>query len=323
MRVIGLAVVLAISLLLAPLAGPGEPQQATKIPRIGLLDYAEFWDPLRQELSRLGYLEGKTIAFDYHPSAGHVDRLPELARDLVQRHVDLIVTYGTPATQVAKQATNTIPIVMVGVGEPVRTGLVASLARPAANITGSTILGADLGPKRLELLHEAIPGVSRVLFFGDPRNASSMVQLEHIQMGARTLGLTVLSVQAHGVDEFDSDFAEILKKRPDALMVTADAVHQLFVARIVQFAASHRLPTIYQVKENVLGGGLMSYGPNLPEMFRRTAFYVDKILKGAKPADLPVEQPTRFELVINLKTAKALGLTIPQSVLGRADEVVQ
>jgi len=308
-------------LLTAPLAAEGQP--VGKVPRVGLLDYADFWDPLRQGLSELGYVDGKTIVFEYRMSEAQNERLPSLARELVQRRVDVIVTYGTPATQAAKQATTTIPIVMVGVGDPVKTGLVASLGRPGGNITGSTILGGDLGAKRLQLLKEAIPRVSHVAFLWNPQNASNRVQLENVLVRARALELTLLPVQASGPDDLDSAFAAMMKKRPDALMITADPLQQLFVGRIVRLAATHQLPAIYQVKQNVIVGGLMSYGPSLAELFRRAAPYVDKILKGAKPADLPVEQPTRFELVINLKTAKALGLTIPQSLLGRADEVVE
>jgi ABC-type uncharacterized transport system substrate-binding protein len=313
--VAGLGAVLA-----APLAAEVHPAM---IPRVGLLDYAEFWDPLRQGLSQLGYVEGETVVYERRVSGGYVERLPALAKELVQQGVDVIVTYGTPATQAAKQVTTTLPIVMIGVGEPVQTGLVPSLAKPAGNITGSTGLGADLSVKRVELVREALPRVSRVAFLWNPRNASSVLQLDHVQVGARAMGMTLLAVQASGPDEFDSAFAAMMKTRPDALMVTGDSVHQLFVSRIVQFVATHRLPTMYQVKENVIAGGLMSYGPSLLGLFRRAAIYVDKILKGARPSDLPVEQPTTFELVINLKTAKALGLTIPQSLLVRADEILQ
>ncbi len=312
---------LAGGLLASPLVA--EAQQAGKVLRVGLLDYADFWDPLRQGLSELGYIEGKTIVFEYRASGGQGERLPSLARELVQRRVDVIVTYGTPASQAAKHATTTIPIVIVGVGDPVKTGLVASLARPGGNITGSTILGGDIGAKRLQLLQEAIPRVSHVAFLWNPQNASNRVQLDNVLVGARALGLTLLPVQVSGPDELDSAFAAMMRKRPDGLMITADPLQQLFVRRIVQLAATHRLPAIYQVKQNVIAGGLMSYGPSLAELFRRAAIYVDKILKGAKPADLPVEQPSTFELVINLKTAKALGLTIPQSLLQRADEVIQ
>jgi putative tryptophan/tyrosine transport system substrate-binding protein len=309
------------AMLATPLAA--EAQQARKVPRIGLLDYAKFWDPLLAALNELGYVEGRTIIVEYRSSEGRSERLSALALDLVKRSVDIIVVYGTPATQVAKRATATIPIVMVGVGEPVDTGLVASLARPGGNITGSTILGADLGAKRVELLREAIPRISRVAFLLNPQNASNRVQFEHVQAGVRALGLRLLSVQVSGPDEFDDAFAAMMKQRPDALMVTADPAQQRFVERIVRFAAAQRLPTIYQVKENVIDGGLISYGPSLPDLFGRCARYVDRILKGAKPGDLPVEQPTKFELAINLKTARALGLTIPPSLLLRADQVIE
>jgi putative ABC transport system substrate-binding protein len=269
-------------------------------------------------LRELGYVEGRTIVFEYRVSEGRTERLPTLAQDLVQRRVDIIVTYGTPPTQVAKEATRAIPIVMVGIGDPVKTGLVASLGRPGGNITGNTILGPDIGAKRLQLLREA-----RVAFLWNPQKASNKVQFDNVQSAARVLGLTLLSVDASGPQEFDSAFAAMMKKRPDVLMMTADPAQQLFVGRIIQFAAGARLPTMFQIRDNVMAGGFMSYGPSLPELFRRAADYVDRILKGAKPADLPVEQPTKFELVINLKTAKALGLTIPQSLLLRADEVLQ
>jgi putative tryptophan/tyrosine transport system substrate-binding protein len=308
----------------AMLAVPAaKAHSATTIARLGLLDYAEFWEPLRQGLSQLGYVEGKTIVYERRISAGYIDRLPALAKELVQRGVDVIVTYGTPATQAAKQATTAVPVVMIGVGEPVQTGLVPSLAKPAGNITGSTGLGADLSVKRLELVREVLPGVSRVALLWNPRNASSVFQLDHVQVGAQAMGMTLVAVQASGPDEFDGTFAAMMKTRPEALMVTGDSVHQLFVSRILQFVATHRLPTMYQVKENVIAGGLVSYGPSLSGLFRRAAIYVDKILKGARPSDLPVEQPTTFEFVINVKTAKTLGLTIPPSLLLRADQVIE
>jgi len=309
------------AILAAPLAAEG--QAVGKVPRIGLLDYAKFWDPLLETLNELGYVEGRTIIFEYRSSEGRSERLPALALDLVKRGVDIIVVYGTPATQAAKRATATIPIVMVGVGEPVDTGLVASLARPGGNITGNTILGPDLGAKRVEFLREAIPRISRIAFLLNPQNSSNRTQFEHVQAGVRAHGLRLLSVQVSGPDEFDDAFGAMMKQRPDALMVTADAAQQRFVDRIVRFAAAQRLPTMYQVKENVIDGGFISYGPSLPDLFGRSARYVDRILKGTKPADLPIEQPTKFELVINLKTAKALGLTIPPSLLLRADQVIE
>ena len=307
--------------LAAPLAA--EAEQAGKVWRIGLLDYGKFWDPLLQKLSELGYVEGRTIVFEYSTSDGQPERLPALAQNLIQRRADVIVTYGTPPTQAAKQATATIPIVMVGIGDPVQAGLVPSLGRPGGNITGNTILGPDIGAKRLQLLREALPKMSRVAMLWNPQNASNRAQFENVQRGARALGLTLVPAEASSLGEFDSAFTAMMKKRPDALVVTADPVQQLFVGRIIDFAAGARLPTVFQIRDNVIAGGLMSYGPSLPELFRRAAIYVDKILKGTRPSDLPVEQPTKFEMVINLKTAKALGLTIPPSLLARADQVIE
>jgi len=312
---------LAVVLLTATLAA--EAQQAGKVPRIGLLDYAKFWDPLVEKLNELGYVEGRTITFDYRGSGGHLERLPALAQELVERRVDVIVTYGTPVTQAAKRATASIPIVMVGVGDPVKAGLVIGLGHPRGNVTGNTILGPDIGAKRLQLLHEALPNASRVAFLWNPQNASNVVQFENVQRAARTLGVTLQSVQISDSGELDHALAAMMKGRPDALMMTADPVQQFFVKRIVEFATATRLPTVFQIRENVLAGGLMSYGPSLPELFRLGAAYVDKILKGAKPGDLPVEQPTKFELVISAKTAKALGVTIPPSLLVRADQVIE
>jgi putative ABC transport system substrate-binding protein len=321
MQLIGLAVILSVSLTLAPLAS--EAQQATKIPRVGLLDYTAFWDPLRQGLRDLGYVEGQNIALEYRRSEGRSERLPDLAAELVRLKVDVIVTAGTPPTQAAMRATTTIPIIMVSIGDPLRTGLVASLARPGGNVTGNTILGAELAGKRLQLLKDILPNFSRVAFLWNPANASQIPHFDEIQAAARVLGLRVQSVEVRDSTEFESAFLKMMRDRPDALIMTADAMHQLHLAWIVDFTAKRRLPAMYQTKEYVEAGGLMSYGASQADLFRRAAVYVDKILKGAKPADLPVEQPSKFELVINLKTAKALGLTIPPSVLGRADHVIE
>jgi len=320
-RALGLGIPLVIALLGVPLVAQG--QHAGKMPRVGLLNYEEFWNPLLQKLTELGYVEGRTIEFEYRASGGRPERLPALAQELVQRRVDLIVTYGTPVTQAAKLATSKIPIVMVGIGDPVKAGLVPSLGHPGGNITGNTILGPDIGAKRLQLLREALPNVSRVAFLWNPQNASNVVQFENVQRAARALGLTLLSVQVSDPSKLDSALAAVMKERPDALMMTADPVQQAFVKQIVQFTAATRLPSVFQIRENVIAGGLMSYGPSLPELFRRAAVYVDKILKGTRPADLPVEQPETFELVINSKTMKALGLTIPPSFLLRADQIIE
>ncbi len=320
-------VALALGVLVAPL--PSKAEQAPAIPRIGMLrtgspsDRPEQIEAFRKGLRDLGYVEEQNIAIEFRYAEGREDRLPDLVAELVRLKVDVIVASGAVAIRAAKQATTTIPIVMAEVGDPVRTGLVASLARPGGNITGSTILGAELGAKRLQLLKETVPKLSRVAFLWNPANPSNRLHFEDIQLGAKALGVALQSVEIRSPDGFDSAFTAITRERPNGLIVTADPLHQLHVGRIIEFAARRRLPAMYLLRENVEAGGLMSYGASLLDLYRRAATYVDKILRGAKPGDLPVEQPTKFELVINLKTAKALGLKIPQSVLSRADEVIQ
>jgi len=322
MRRIGLFLILAVSLVLAPLAAVAQP--STTIPRIGLLSPdATPWEPLRIGLRDLGYVEGKSIALEERNSAGRNERLSDLASELVRLNVSIIVTWGTPATLAAKQVTKTIPIVITGVGDPVRSGLVSSLAHPGGNVTGLTVLGPGLAAKRLELLKEAVPNMSHVAFLWNPANPDQKFSFNEVQAGARALGVTFHSVEARSREELEQAFAAMKQSRPSALLMTADGVHQRYIGRIVAFTSETRLPAMYQLKEAVERGGLMSYGASLPDLGRRAAHYVHKILKGAKPEDLPVEQPTKFELVINLKTAKALGLTIPQSVLVRADEIIQ
>ena len=314
---------LALVLVLLAEAPVADAQHAGRIPRIGLLDYAPFWEPFRQGLRDLGYIEGQNIILESRPTEGRYDRLADLATELVRLKVDVIVAYGTPATQAAKRVTSTIPIVMVGTGDPLRTGLVPSLARPGGNVTGNSIMTIDIATKRLQLFMEAVPKLSRVAFLWNPSNAVNVVHFEEMSLAARALGLTLLSLEARGPDELENALATMTRARPQGLMVTADAMLTLHIRRILDLAAMRGLPTMYQLKENVDAGALMSYGPSLPDLFRRAAVYVDKILSGAKPADLPVEQPTRFELSINMKTAKALGLTIPASMLSRADHVIQ
>src|SRR6266403_3036993 len=298
-------------------------QYETKIPRIGIIDDSPRWNAFRHGLRDLGYLEGQNIAFDYAYGDGVPERLAEAAAALARRPVDVIATYGTPASFAAKQATTTIPIVMISIGDPVGVGLVPSLARPGGNITGNTILGPDVGAKRLQLLKEAIPTVSRVAFLWNPDNTSNVLQFEEIQAAAPTLGVTVISVSVSPRIEFETAFAAMMKERPDAFAMTAEPVHQIRIAWIMDFMAKNRLPAVYQLSENVRAGGLMSYGASQPDLFRRAAGYVHKILQGTKPADLPVEQPVKFELAVNLKTAKALGLTVPESFLLRVDEVIE
>ena len=316
-------VILATSLALAPVAAVAQP--STTIPRIGLLaPDATPWESLRKGLRDLGYVEGKSIALVERNSEGRNERLTDLASELVRLNANIIMTWGTPATLAAKQATTTIPIVIAGVGDPVRSGLVSSLAHPGGNVTGLTVLGPGLAAKRLELLKEAVPNMSRVgvAFLWNPANPDQKFSLNEVQAGARALGVTLHSVEARSREELEQAFAAMRQSRPSALLMTADAVHQRHIGRIIAFASETRLPAMYQLKDAVERGGLMSYGASLPDLGRRAAIYIDKILKGAKPTDLPVEQPTKFELVINLKTAKALGLTIPQTLLLRADQMI-
>jgi len=268
-------------------------------------------------------VEGKSIALEERNSEGRNERLSDLASELVRLNVNIIVTWGTPPTLAAKQATTTIPIVIAGVGDPVRSGLVSSLAHPGGNVTGVTVLGPGLAAKRLELLKEAVPNMSRVAFLWNPANPDQKSSFDEVQAGARTLGVTLQSVEARSGEELERAFAAMKQSRPSALLMTGDGVHQRYIGRIVAFTSETRLPAMYQLKEAVDRGGLMSYGASLPDLGRRAAHYVDKILKGAKPADLPIELPTRFELVINLKTAKALGLTIPQTILLRANQIIE
>jgi putative ABC transport system substrate-binding protein len=317
-----LLVTLALGLLLTPL-GTDAQQPAQHVPRIGLLDYTPFWEPLRQGLRDLGYVEGQNLVLESRSTDGRDERLPALAAELVQLPVDVIVTQGTPATMAARDATTTIPIIMIGAGDPISNKLVASLARPGGNITGSSQMGAELSAKRLQLLTEAVPTISRVAFLWNPANLSHVSHYADIQAAAKALGVGLISVEVSRPDAFEHAFTAMLRERPDALLMTADPMHRPHIGWIVDFAVTHRLPVMHQLKEHVKAGGLMSYGASLPELLRRGAIYIDKILKGAKPADLPVEQPTRFELVINLKTATALGLTIPPSVLFQAHEVIR
>jgi putative tryptophan/tyrosine transport system substrate-binding protein len=297
-------------------------QPASKVPRIGIFDDTAFWDHFRQGLRDLGYIEGRNIAIEYRSAEGRPDRLAAAATELARLPVDVLVTNGTAATHAAKQATATIPIVMAGVGDPVRAGLVASLARPGANITGNSILGPELAAKRLELLKLAVPTLSRVVFLWNPNNASHAAYLDEWKAAAPVLGVEMLFVAVRSSDEFDSVLAAMMRERPDAFTMTADPLHQLHIKWIIDFLARNRLPGMYQLRENVVVGGLMSYGASLPDLFRRAASYVHEILQGARPADMAVELPTKFELAVNLKTAKAVGLTIPESFLLLADEVI-
>jgi putative ABC transport system substrate-binding protein len=305
-----------------------DAQQARGMRRIGWLSPASAADglpnleALRAGLRELGYVEGKNITIEARWADGRSERLPQLAAELVRLPVDVLCTAGSQASGAAKQATSTIPIVFANVAFPDQTGLVASYPRPGGNVTGVAFIGPEYG-KRLELLKEGRPGLSRVALIYNPDNPGSVLALQETQRWATPLGVRLEPHKFRGPHDFENVFAAIAGKRPDALMTTADPLIASYRGRIVDFAAKHRLLSMYPGREFVEAGGLMFYGGSIPEMYRRAAVYVDRILKGSKPADLPVEQPIKFDMVINLKTAKALGLTIPQSLLLRADEVIQ
>jgi putative ABC transport system substrate-binding protein len=274
-------------------------------------------------LRDLGYVEGRNILIEYRWAEGKYERFPALIAELIALKVDVIVTAGTPATQAVKKATTSVPVVMVAVGDPVGTGIVASLNRPGGNITGLTSISPELEGKRLELLGEVVPKLSHVAILWNPTNAFHVIEMKEAQSAASALRMKVLSLAVRTPEELDGAFAAMNRERPGALLVLADRLFLHHRTRIMDFAAQHRLPGVHAYRELVEVGGLMSFGPSYAGMHRRAAAYVDKILKGAKPADLPVEQPTKFELALNLKTAKTLGIKIPQSVLLRADKLIE
>jgi putative ABC transport system substrate-binding protein len=317
-----------VSVLGVPLAG--EAQQPGKVPRVGFLgprsrsDGAPFLDAFLQGLQELGWMEGQNIAIEYRFADGRLDRLPDLATELVRLKVDVILAASTPPAVAAKNATSTIPIIMATSADPVELGLVASLARPGGNVTGlSFSVGLQVVGKELELLREIVPRARRVAVLSNPANPGNVLAIQSVKSTASALGVQLQFLEARGPNEFEAAFAAMARGRAGALLVVPDAVFGLYRARLQNLVAKSRLPAMYGLREHVEAGGLMSYAVDVRDSFRRSATYVDKILKGAKPADLPVEQPTKFELVINLKTAKALGLTIPPSVLARADEIVE
>jgi putative tryptophan/tyrosine transport system substrate-binding protein len=306
-----------------------EAQQPKKVPRIGYLGNSspalerDFVDAFRQGLRDLGYAEGHNILIEYRWAEGRYDRFPEFAAELVRLKVDVLLTAGTPGALAVKQATQTIPIVMAVSGDAVGTGLVQSLARPGGNITGLTRMTRDLDGKRLELLKEIVPSLSRVAILLNPANPISARGWTETQPPAKALRLKLEPVEVKAAEELEAAFAAITRQRPGGLFIIADQFLLAHRTQIIDFAARRNLPAIYPYSEFVEAGGLISYAANDPAMFRRAATYVDKILKGTKPADLPVEQPTKFEFIINLKAANQIGLTIPQSVLYRADKVIR
>jgi putative ABC transport system substrate-binding protein len=317
---------ITVGFLAAPLAAEAQPG---KVHRIGYLSSGPSTSNLyrgafQQNLRELGWVEGQNIVTDYRFAEGRLDRLPDLAAELVRLKVDVIVASPTPAAVAAKNATGTIPIVAWGLGDPVGLGLVASLARPGGNITGvSYSVGMDTFGKGLELLREAIPNVRRVAVLSNPANPAHRLAIDNVKRAARSLGLQLQLLEARGPNEFDAAFAAMAKERVAAVLVLADGVFVFQRAPLAELAVKNRLPSMHGTRENAEAGGLMSYGPSNLDALRRAASFVDKVLKGANPADLPIEQPTKFELVINLKTAKALGLTIPPSLLQRADQVIE
>lgn len=318
--------VLALTALLAG-AGPGEPQQQTKVPRVGLLVYgnpppAPFPEgTVVQGLRELGWSDGQNMTLVVRYAEGRPERLPDLARELVRSKVDLIVAVGTDVTKVVKNVAGAIPIVASMSEDPVEIGLVASLSRPGGNVTGVTFISSELAAKRLELLKEIIPGVSRVAVLWDPTHVD--LEFRELEAGARALGVRLQSVEVRAAAELDGAFRSVTGGRADAMIVVPSRLLNLNAKRIAAFAVERRLPAVSMWGFFAEAGGLMSYGPNIDAMIRRTATHADKILKGARPGDLPIERPTRFELVVNLKTAKALGVTVPQSLLLRADRVIE
>jgi putative tryptophan/tyrosine transport system substrate-binding protein len=303
-----------------PLAVRAQPARA---PRIGIIDDAPMWHSFRRALRELGYVEGQSINYEYRYSEGAPDRLAAVVGELVRRPVDLIAAYGTPPVEAAKAATETIPIVMVGVADPVRTGLVASLAHPGGNITGNTVLSPDLGAKRLQLLREAIPTVARVAYLTNQANVATFDVLAELKLAAAPAGIALIGVELSSTSDSDASLAVMVRERTEVLLVSNDPFHQLRVDRIIHFLAKNRIAGMFQAKENVAAGGLIAYGASVPDLFQRAAGYVHRILQGAKPADLPVELPTKFDLAINLKTASALGLHLPPLLVARADEVIE
>ena len=314
-------------LLAAPLAATAQP--TGEVRRVGFLSNSsatssKSLNEFRQGLNELGWVEGRNIVIEPRWAEGKSDRLPALAAELIRLKVDILVVGSSPTARAAKNATGTIPIVLAGVADPVRQGLVESLARPGGNVTGLSwdAGGVNKVGKELELLRELVPKVRRVAILLNPASPNLSTTVSNVTAAARSLGVQILLLEARGPNEFDVAFAAMAKDRVQALLVVTDSMFVLHRAQLAELAAKNRLPSMHGERAHVEAGGLMSYGPSLPDLGRRTATYVDRIFRGASPADLPIEQPTKFELVINLKTAKALGLTIPPSVLLRADQVI-
>jgi putative ABC transport system substrate-binding protein len=328
-RITRFGVILALLLIATPLVGGA--QQAGKVYRLGFLGGVRsdtsggerLWGALLEGLREFGYVEGENIVVERRYTEGKEDRLPALAADLVRLKVDVIVAGATQPVHAAVRATTTIPIVMPNHSDPVGSGLVASLARPGGNVTGLSIINPELTAKRLELLKDALPGIGRVAVLSNPTHQAHPSMLSEVDVAARGLGLQILRLQARSADDYERAFSVMARERAEAVLVLGDVMFWLHRARIAELAAKRHLPTMFSQREHVEAGGLMSYGADLADNYRRSASYVAKILRGASPADLPIEQPVKFELVINLKTAKAFGLTIPASVLARANQLLE
>jgi putative tryptophan/tyrosine transport system substrate-binding protein len=294
-----------------------------KIARIGIIDDSPSWDPFRQQLHELQYVEGQNVAYVYLRTNGDPDQLDAAASALARIPVDVIVAFGTPRAKAAQRATKTIPIVAISIGDPIGAGLVTSLARPGGNITGNTILGPDIITKKLQILKDTIPAVSRVAYLWNPDNSATADILEDLRKAAPLFHMTIVSLAARTVVDFDRVFAQMSSDPPDAVLMTSDPAHQGHMPAIIDFLLNNRIPGLFQTREHVVAGGLMSYGVSFSDLFRMGALYADKILRGTNPGDLPIAQPVTFEFVINLKTAKAIGLEIPATIIARADEVIE
>ncbi len=327
MTVKGIGFIITLGILLGSLAA--QAQQTGNVYRIGFLGNstaaleANLVGPFREGLRDLGYVEGRNVLIEYRWAEGKYDRFPALIGELLALKVAVIVTAGTPATLAVKKATTSVPLVMLAVGDPVGTGIVPSLSHPGGNITGLTAISTEMDAKRLELLREVVPSVSYIALLWNAASPLQVLAEKQVQAAAQVLRMRVLSLGVKTEEEIKSALAVMARERPDALLVLADRLLLHHRALIMDFATRHRLPGVHAYRELVEAGGLMSFGPSYADMHKRAAYFVDRILKGAKPGDLPVERPTKFELVINLKVAKALGLTIPQSVLLRGTEVIQ
>jgi ABC-type uncharacterized transport system substrate-binding protein len=291
-----------------------------KLPRIGIIDDSPNWNPFRQQLHEL---EGRNLAYVYLRTNGDPDQLDAAAAALAQVPVNVIAAFGTPRAKAAQRATKTIPIVAISISDPVAAGLVASLAHPGGNITGNTILGPDIVTKKLQILKDVFPRVSRVAYLWNPDNSATAEILEDLRKAVPLFQMTLASLEARTVVDFDRVFAQMSSDRPDAVLLTSDPAHQAHMPEVIDFLLKNRIAGLFQAREQVVAGGLMSYGVSLANLFRMGALYTDKILRGAKPQDLPIAQPVTFEFVINLRTAKVIGLDIPTTVIARADEVIE